>query len=366
MFYNCKYTTKNIILLFSVLFLVNINIYAQKKYTVVLDAGHGGKDPGAYKNKRIEKKIALSVVLKTGALLKDKKNIKVIYTRKKDVFVELHKRASIANKNNADLFVSVHCNANNKSHPHGSETYVLGLRGNAKNMYIAKRENAVIALEADYKKNYNYDPNAPESVIGLSVLQEENLDDSVSFAGLVQQNFAKAEREDRSVQQANFLVLRETIMPSVLIELGFLTNKKEGAFLNSEKGQNVMAKSIANAIIDYVNYLEENTISVNPEPKIKKSKKTEKPIKSKVKIPTGKGYKYSIQIAASKIYKKNDTKRFKGLKNVRIQKIGSFYTYLYGVTSDYNTAKKILKKVEKTGVKDAFIITFKNGKRVYR
>ncbi len=228
------------------------NIYAQKKYTVVLDAGHGGKDPGNLGNGYKESKIALKVILQIGKLLKNNNDdIKVIYTRSKDVFVELHNRAKIANDNNADLFVSVHCDSYRKPKAHGAGTFVLGLSGNKENLEIAKRENAVIKFEDNYKKNYDYDPDSPESVISLSMLQEENLDESLAFADLVQNNFSLVKRYDRSVKQNNFLVLRETVMPSVLIELGFLTNKAEGRFLNSKAGQLRMAKAIATSIEKY-------------------------------------------------------------------------------------------------------------------
>lgn len=218
---------------------------AQKKYTVVLDAGHGGKDPGNLGNGFREKHIALRVALDVGKELSTSKDINVVYTRKNDVFIELHNRAKIANDNKADLFVSIHCDAFRKSEPHGASTFVLGLSGNKENLEIAKKENSVILLEDNYQQNYDYDPNSPESVIGLSVLQEENLENSLGIAGLVQNNFVALKRNNRKVKQANFLVLRETVMPSVLIELGFLTNKAEGSFLNSRKGQLQMAKSIA-------------------------------------------------------------------------------------------------------------------------
>ncbi|WBX74456.1 N-acetylmuramoyl-L-alanine amidase [Tenacibaculum pacificus] len=251
-------------------------VSAQKKYTIVLDAGHGGKDAGASRGSYIEKKIALKLALKVGEILKKDNTINVVYTRKKDIFVELHKRASIANKKNADLFVSIHCNSNNSGKPHGSETYVLGLKGNDVNFEIVKKENAVILLEEDYKKNYDYDPNSAESLIGLSVLQEENLDASLSLASLVQTNFKSIKRYDRKVKQANFLVLRETVMPSVLIELGFLSNKTEGKFLNSSYGQLKMAKSLATAIKNYVKRLKLNTVQEKVIAKSSEKKKLKK------------------------------------------------------------------------------------------
>ena len=247
--------------MFLTLFISNhFEVDAQKKYTVVLDAGHGGKDPGNLGNGYQEKKIALKVVLEVGKQLKKNKDINVIYTRNKDVFIELHNRAKIANDNKADLFVSIHCDSYTNPKAHGAGTFVLGLSGNKQNLEIAKRENAVILLEDNYKQNYDYDPNSPESVISLSMLQEQNLDESLAFADLVQDNFSSAKRFDRSVKQNNFLVLRETVMPSVLIELGFLTNKAEGSFLNSSTGQLRMASAIARGIEKYIERLKLNTV----------------------------------------------------------------------------------------------------------
>ncbi|MFY7671557.1 N-acetylmuramoyl-L-alanine amidase [Tenacibaculum sp. MEBiC06402] len=264
---------------FSVFILNPFNVNAQKKYTVVLDAGHGGKDPGNLGNGYREKNIALKVVLEVGKILKKNKNIKVIYTRDKDVFIELHNRAKIANDNKADLFVSVHCDSYTNPKAHGAGTFVLGLSGNKQNLEIAKRENAVILLEDNYKQNYDYDPNSPESVISLSMLQEENLDESLAFADLVQDNFSSAKRFDRSVKQNNFLVLRETVMPSVLIELGFLTNKAEGKFLNSNAGQLRMAGAIARGIEKYIERIKLNTVQ---ERKAEESKKKTESNKDKI------------------------------------------------------------------------------------
>uniref|UniRef100_UPI0030DD7120 N-acetylmuramoyl-L-alanine amidase family protein n=1 Tax=uncultured Polaribacter sp. TaxID=174711 RepID=UPI0030DD7120 len=230
---------RKILLLLFFIFLGNsFSICAQKEYVVVLDAGHGGKDPGNLGNGFKEKSIALKVVLKIGALLEKRKDVKVLYTRNKDVFIDLWKRGDIANQAKADLFVSIHCDSHT-SNAFGAGTFVLGLRGNKKNLEIAKRENAVILLEDNYRDKYEgFDSNSAESVIGLSLLQEENLDKSLAIASLIQNNFTfKLKRNNRKVKQDNFQVLRETIMPSVLVELGFLTNRKEGVFLNSKNGQ---------------------------------------------------------------------------------------------------------------------------------
>lgn len=350
---------------------------AQKKYTIVLDAGHGGKDPGNLGNGFKEKKIALRVALDVGKELSTAKDVKVVYTRKKDVFVELHNRAKKANDIKADLFVSIHCDAFNKSTPHGAGTFVLGLNGNKENLEISKRENSVILLEDNYKQNYDYDPNSPESVIGLSVLQEENLDNSLAIAGGIQGNFSSIKRFDRKVKQANFLVLRETVMPSVLVELGFLTNKAEGNFLNSRNGQLKMAKAIAAAIKKYVKSLQLNTIqqevvSTNKPVKQKNSKKAIQPKKkiiaktTRINNVTSKKASlkpvFKIQIAASR--KQLSTSKFTDLKNVSRLFIDNYYKYYTGNAAVFNDIKKQLVEVKRKGYKDAWIVAFKNGQRI--
>ncbi|MDO6676109.1 N-acetylmuramoyl-L-alanine amidase [Tenacibaculum sp. 1B UA] len=373
--YNISKTSLIILTFFTVLYGGILSVSAQKKYTVVLDAGHGGKDPGNLGNGFREKNIALKVALDVGKELLTSKDIQVVYTRKKDVFVELHNRAKIANDKKADLFVSIHCDAFRRSDPHGASTFVLGLSGNKENLEIAKKENSVILLEDNYKQNYDYDPNSPESVIGLSVLQEENLENSLGIAGLVQNNFVAIKRNNRKVKQANFLVLRETVMPSVLIELGFLTNKNEGKFLNSRKGQIRMAKSIAQAIRKYFERLKLNTISetltvnaplVEEEvstPVIKKEK-LKQIVKKENISPTlvSTGVVFRVQIAASR--KKLSINSFKGLENVESLFIDNYYKYYYGNSSSLVGIKKVLPKVRSKGYKDAWVVAFKNGKRI--
>ncbi len=334
--------------------------FAQKKtYTIVLDAGHGGHDPGNLGNGYREKNIALKVALEVGKIIGKQKDIKVVFTRKTDVFVELWKRGDIANNIKADLFISIHCDSHT-SNAYGAGTFVLGARGNKANLEISKRENSVILLEKDYKQNYSYNPNSPESVIGLSLLQEENLDQSLQLASVIQDNLvSKLKRFNRYVKMDNFQVLRETVMPSVLIELGFLTNKKEGRYLNSRSGQLAMSKNIANSIITFVNQLKINTVE---EVIVSEVKKTivNKPKKNVKKAQA----EYKIQIASSR--KKIATKsyNFKGLKKVERVKVGKFYKYYYGKTVNYNNIKSLLKRVKKKGYRSAFIAAFKNGKKI--
>ncbi|TMM31908.1 N-acetylmuramoyl-L-alanine amidase [Polaribacter aestuariivivens] len=344
---------RKLLFFFSVfIFLLNPNcMFSQKKYTVVLDAGHGGKDPGNLGNGYKEKNIALKVALKVGENLKRYKDIKVLYTRKTDVKIELWKRGDIANNAKADLFVSIHCDSHT-SNAYGAGTFVLGLRGNKKNLEIAKRENAVILLEDNFKDRYKgFDPNSAESVIGLSLLQEENLDKSLALASIIQNNFAlKLKRNDRKVKQDNFQVLRETIMPSVLVELGFLTNKKEGRYLNSKKGQTQMAKAIADAIYNYINNLKLNTVieEATTEDGVKASNEVE----------------FKVQIASGKNNIATKPYNFKGLKDVERVKVGAFYKYYYGNSTSFNRVKASLKIAKSKGYKTAFIVAFKGGEKI--
>ena len=227
-------------------------VQSKDKFVVVLDAGHGGHDPGNIGNGYLEKKIALAIVLNVGKQLEKHQDIKVVYTRDDDTFVDLFERGEIANKANADLFVSVHCNAHS-SDAYGTETYVLGLHANRQNFEVAKKENSVIYLEDNYEQRYaEYDINSPESVIGLTIMQEEFLDQSIQLGKKLQDNFTKQlKRKDRKVKQAGFIVLHQTFMPSVLVEAGFLTNKNEGSYLNSKKGQEEMGNAIAKAVLAY-------------------------------------------------------------------------------------------------------------------
>ncbi|MBQ7462124.1 MAG: N-acetylmuramoyl-L-alanine amidase [Bacteroidaceae bacterium] len=224
-------------------------------YTLVIDAGHGGKDPGAMCNGAKEKNINLAVALAFGKLVEQNcKDVKVVYTRKTDVFVELNERANIANRNKADLFISIHTNATSaKVGPQGTETYTLGMHRAAENLAVAKRENSVITLEAGYEQKYEgFDPNSIESYIIFEFMADKNMESSVKLADLIQKQFrTTAGRKDKGVHQAGFLVLRATSMPSVLIELGYINNASEAAYLTSTAGVNALAKSIYNAFVAY-------------------------------------------------------------------------------------------------------------------
>ncbi|WP_397362686.1 N-acetylmuramoyl-L-alanine amidase [Olleya sp. R77988] len=328
------------------------------KFIVVLDAGHGGKDPGKHTKTGLnEKDIALKVVLGIGKILEKDNDIKVVYTRKTDVFVDLFKRGKIANDANADLFVSIHCNAHN-SQASGSETYVLGLHRNKTNFDVAKAENEVIFLEDNHEENYSgYDPNSPESFIGLSLMQEEFLDQSIELASLIQKDFTnKLKRKNRGVKQAGFIVLHQTVMPSVLIETGFVTNSKEGKYLNSKKGQSELSKSISNAILTFKKKLDDNVGKLVVEETIVDTISTDdNTIKNTV---------FKIQIAASSKALEPKAYNFKGLKEVSREKSGKLYKYYYGYTSDYNKAQKLQIQAKNKGYKDAYIVAYKEGKQI--
>ncbi|MFN5024784.1 MAG: N-acetylmuramoyl-L-alanine amidase [Bacteroidota bacterium] len=226
--------------------------------TVVIDAGHGGHDTGCSYGGANEKDVTLEVALKVGAQLKEMEpGMKVIYTRNSDVFIELWERAGIANRNNADLFVSIHCNANKKTEPFGTETFAMGLHKSDANLEVAKRENEVILLEKDYQEKYEgFDPNSPEAHIYFSFMQNAFLQQRLKRASMVQDNFKKINRSSRGVKQAGLMVLWRSKMPSVLIETGFLSNKAERAYLTSEEGQQQMARAVALSVMEYKSKLE--------------------------------------------------------------------------------------------------------------
>ncbi len=347
-------------LLISLYFIVcaNFNIHAQEEFKVVLDAGHGGKDPGNLGNNYSEKNIVIKIVLAVGELLEKDTSIKVIYTRKDDSFVELDERGNIAQREKADLFVSVHCDAFHNPEASGIGTFVLGLHENERNFEIAQRENSAILMEDNYEQRYKgFDPNSPEAIIGLTLMQEEFLDQSLSIASLLQENFVNdLNRKDRLVKQAGFLVLRNTFMPSVLIETGFLTNKKEGAYLNSKSGQQKIAQSIYKAIIKYKKNIDENIV-VEEIP-------VDIPVTIEKKSRIFEGVEFKVQIASSSKKVELKSYNFKGLKEVDRSKIGSHYKYYFGSSTDYDEILKFKEKAKKKGFPSAFVVAFKNKERI--
>jgi N-acetylmuramoyl-L-alanine amidase len=355
--------------------LFSVNSYSQTNdFKVTLDAGHGGHDFGANYNGRVEKNIALAIVLKVGKILESYPKVDVIYTRKTDVFIDLIERANIANRADSHIFVSIHLNANKNTAADGTETYVMGMNKIASNLEAAKKENAVITMEKDYKQKYEgFDPNSPETMIGMTLMQEEYLDNSISLAGKVEEEFARLGKKLRhgGVKQAPFMVLHKAYMPRVLIETGFISNPVEGDLLNSDDGQNDIARAIANAIISYkydffgdggAETFGEKPSQILKENIIKKIDSTDvnKPIIKKDTL----GSIYKIQLSASKKKIALEPKNFKGLKNVSLVYEDNIYKYLYGETSDYELAKNQLKEVKSKGYNSAFLIAFRNGKKI--
>ena len=322
-----------------------------KSFVVVLDAGHGGKDPGrptSYGYK--EKDIALDIVLNVGKNLEAISDVSVIYTRKTDVFLELRERATIANKADADLFVSVHCNAHD-SQAHGTETYVLGLHRNDSNFKVAKEENEVIFLEEDYEKNYEgFDPSSPESFIGLTLLQEDYLDQSILLASMIQASFTKKlNRKNRGVKQAGFWVLHNTYMPSVLVETGFITNKSEGDYLNSKRGKEEISNSITESILNYKYNLNGGILPDSLD---------------QAQVSETLDVTFKIQISASVKRLALKPYNFKGLKDLSREKNGRIWRYFYGETSDYNQATQLREKALALGYTGAFVVAYRNGNRI--
>lgn len=373
-------------------------------FVVVLDAGHGGHDPGNLGNGYLEKNIALNIVLKVGEILSSNKDIKVIYTRKDDTFVDLFVRGEIANKANADLFVSVHCDSHS-SDAHGAGTFVLGLHANKQNFEIAKKENSVIYLEDNYETRYaDYDINSPESVIGLTIMQEEFLDQSIALAKNIQDNMSgRLKRTDRKVKQAGFIVLHQTFMPSVLVETGFLTNKDEGAYLNSKKGQSEMGTAIADAILKYkkdtqpIAQVDQNPATKEPVKEIKDEdkeviavnipveestppKEIVKPkeaveqkneelavaeeVKKIEKQPEENAIIYKVQLMASSKDLALVSENFNGLPQISKESYNNLYRYMYGATQSYREAKMLQSKAARTGYSSAYIVAYRKGERI--
>lgn len=375
-----------------------------KDFVVVIDAGHGGHDPGAIGKISKEKNINLNVALKVGNLIKRNcDDVKVIYTRSKDVFIPLDRRAEIANNAKADLFISIHTNALAKNRTaKGASTWTLGLAKSDANLEVAKRENSVILYESDYKTRYaGFNPNSAESYIIFEFMQDKYMEQSVHLASLMQKQFRQTcKRADRGVHQAGFLVLKASAMPSILIELGFISTPEEERYLNSKEGADTMAKGIYRAFLNYKREHElrltgvsktivpteqeednapaiaqKDTESVNTAPQQEKllaeaktspaaTTKTapKRPIVVESATNDSK-ITFKIQIlTSSKPLAKND-KRLKGLKEVDYYKEGGLYKYTYGASADYNKVLRT-KRTITAQFKDAFIIAFRNGEKM--
>lgn len=333
--------------------------------TVVIDAGHGGKDPGATgtgRYKTYEKDVALSVSLLAGKYIKEAfPDVEVIYTRDDDRFIELMERSLIANRAKADLFISIHCNSNDKPDPVGSETFVMGLHKTEANMKVAMKENASILLEEGHELKYDgFDPKDPESIIALSIRQNVHLDHSLLFSSLVQKQFReRVGRPDRGVKQAGFLVISYTTMPAVLVELGFLSNPAEEDFLQSGKGQDYMASAIYRAFKDYKGMME----GVDSTPIAQVSEAIGTPKESSPVVLTD-GVRFKVQIATSSNRIDLKPKNFKDMEGVEEHEGAGLFKYTYGDEPTLEAARNIQKLCKDKGFEGAFIVAFKNGQRI--
>lgn len=337
---------------------------------VVIDAGHGGKDPGARGRSSNEKDITLAVALKLGSLISSSyKDVKVIYTRDKDVFIPLDERSAIANKHNANLFISIHVNSNKSHTPYGAETYVMGLHKSAGNFEVAATENAAIVLEDDYNTKYEgFNPRSAESYIIFSMMQSNHLGQSLNFAQMVQNEFGTfANRSDRGVKQAGFLVLWKTSMPSILVELGFISNANEEAYLKSEKGQDELAEAIFRSFTSYKRNYETTTIPLNVSSDSSSNQndlesKNEKIISNTEIRNTNVVFKIQISASKDKPLSKKQIQSFS--REIEEIKIGNVYKYTVGSFMTLSDAEHFLRRFIKNKHRDAFIIAFDNGKLI--
>jgi len=358
---------KNGWLLGALIFLFLLTpVYAKEKnFTVVIDAGHGGKHPGAKGSLVSEKVINLAVALKLGALISaNHDDVNVVYTRITDVAVDLSERADIANRNKADLFISIHTNSvKNRSSVQGAETYTLGLAQTEENLKVAMRENSEILMEDNYQQRYGgFDPNSTESYIIFEFLQNKNMEQSVILASEIQKSFVSAKRINRGVRQAGFLVLKAISMPGVLVELGFISNKEEEQYMRSTEGQNQLARSIYTAFNKYKdNYVHKQEVAVS------KTNSGKPPTVSTATAVSAKpaaegSIVYKVQILSSDKQLAANSPLLKGYPS-NWYKDGNLYKYTYGESTDLQAIQTIRRNISKD-FKDAFIIRMQDGKRL--
>lgn len=347
--------------------------FAEKQFTLVIDAGHGGKDAGAIGRKAKEKTINLNVALAFGKLVKEKcPEVKVIYTRSTDKFVSLSERAAIANRNNADLFVSIHTNAVARGRKvYGTETFTLGMARADENLEVAKRENSVITYEENYKQTYaGFDPNSAESYIIFEFMQDRYMEQSVELARCIQNQYTShAGRQNKGVKQAGFLVLRETSMPSVLTELGFISTPEEENYLNSARGQRQLAQSLYNGFITYYKKVTKNVaaplIAQDAEiavPTVSSPVTQQTPPSQTTALSNARPV-YKVQIFTSPTKVKSTDARLKNVKKADFYKDGNTYKYTSGNSTDYNEINNLRRQLSKR-FKGCFVIAFLNGERI--
>lgn len=348
----------SILIVLFLLFPVQKSVGSDKVFTVVVDPGHGGKDPGAVGATAKEKDINLAVSLKLGKLIASSfADVKVVYTRDRDRFVDLNERANIANKNKADLFISIHTNAVAKGTVRGTETYTLGLARTEENLRVAMMENSAILLEDDYMQKYEgFDPKSSESYIIFEFMQNKHMEQSISFASEIQKGFVACKRVDRGVRQAGFLVLRKTSMPSVLVELGYISTPAEEKYMKSSQGQDQLARAIYDAFVKYKREYDRKqggastSVAVVPKADVKPAATTGQVV-------------YKVQIVASNKKLAPNAKELKGYKNVDFYVENGLYKYTYGESTSMDEIRAIRRSLTKD-FKDAFIISFKDGKKV--
>ena len=382
--------TKKWFLLFAIFTLFNVQVFSQVKdgiSRIVIDAGHGGEDPGAVGSKGKEKDVTLAVALEVGKLISENcPDVDVIYTRKTDVFIPLYNRSKIANDKHADLFISIHCNSSDNKSANGVETFVMGLHKSESSLDVARKENAAMLLEKDYQNKYgDFNPNSPESYVIFSLYSSAYLQSSVQLASKVQKNLLKCTHfRDRQVQQAGFWVLHKVAMPSILVELCFISNKNEEAQLLDPTFQKALAASICNAFIEYKNQVEGNSTALiavpetKPQPKedpvsVKQEKKEEKPsVDEKTELkpvdeqtsPTAEaGVVFKVQIFALPEKLGPNDPKYAGLKNVDKYFEGNLWKYTVGSEKKFSDIQAVLKST-KEKFPDAFVIAFKDGKKI--
>jgi len=355
---------------------------AQKRnFVLVLDAGHGGRDPGAVGKISQEKNITLSVVKKVGSMVEQNMpDVKVVYTRKTDVFVPLEERANIANNHHADMFISVHTNAAKSTSAYGAETYTLGLAKTQANLAVAMAENSVMMLEDDYKTRYQgFDPSSIDSYIMFEFMMDTYLDNSISFATDVQHQLTtNSNRHDRGVRQAGFWVLHRSACPSVLVELGFISNRQEELYMASEKGQQELAQSIYNAFLKYKRNYDRKSGNGSspaqrngtPEPSAPSTSST--PPAASTTLPSSSVQHplatstlpvYKVQFLSSPTVLKPGSSVFKGVKDASYYQEGGLYKYTVGAETDFNKANQLKNEVRKKFA-DAFVIAFLEDKKI--
>ncbi len=343
--------------------------YESRPFTVVIDPGHGGRDPGAVGRNTTEKDVVLPISLKLGEYIREYlPDVKVIFTRTTDEFVEIHRRAEIANSAGADLFISVHANSNNNRNIQGTETYVMGLHTSRENLEVARKENAVIFKEDDYDEQYDgFDPDSEESYIIFSLMQNTYLAQSLNFAALLQDEFrSRARRVDRGVKQAGFIVLWQTTMPSVLVEVGFISNPQEERFLMSDQGQNYIASGIFRAVRSYKESVERRSrtlASTSQSSRVASASVSGSPARDGFEENIEKRIGFRVQVSSSGSLIPPESEYFKGLDDIEVYESDGLYKYVTGYATTLDEIREKRKKINEK-FPDAFIVAVKNGQLI--